>query len=284
VSTLGAPVAAESRAPADVLRPLVLALVWIEGVRLLRHPIFLGGVALSAAAMLRASNGDPGTSYWALVFFGLVPVGAATLFVTNFAALRSRRHHTDDLYASLPASARARTVSLLLAPLLTVPVSVALVALDYVLLDAGSGLELTWERTRGVPSLVELAQAPVAVLVLGVLGVALARLIPSTIVGPVAAVAVVATEYAVGGSNWPFPGTQARWALPFADPSVSPSGSFWPCYQDPGYMPCAVERFATGAASWHLLYLAAIGLLFAAVALVGHRHRGVPLVSVGAPR
>lgn len=282
MSTLDTPAVAEPRASAQALRPLVLALVRIESLRLLRHPIFLGGAALSAAIMLRASTGEPGTSYFVLVFLGLLPLGAATLFVTNFAALRSVRHGTGDLYASLPAPARARTVSLLVACVCTLPVSAALVAADYAYLDAGSGLELTWERTTGVPTLVELAQGPLAVVVLGLLGVALARLIPSTLAGPVAAVAVVATEYALGGSNWPFPGTQARWALPLADPSVSPSGSYWPCWQSPEAMPCAVDRFATDLASWHLLYLVAIGVLFVGIAL-GRRRRRSPRLVVTVP-
>jgi hypothetical protein len=282
VSAVGAPAAAEPVTSALAMRPLVLALVRIEGVRLLRHPIFLGGTALSAAIMFRASGADPGNAYWVIVFFGLVPLGASTLYVSNLAALRSHRNGTDDLYTSLPAPARARTLSVLMVTLCTLPVSVALVAADYVFLDAGSGLELTWERTTGVPSLVELAQGPVAVVVLGLLGVALARVIPSTLVGPVAAVAVVTTEYAMGGSNWPFPGTQARWALPFADPSVSPTGAYWPCYQSPEAMRCGVDRFATGVASWHLLYLAAIGCVFAALGL-GRRRRRTPSIATPLP-
>jgi hypothetical protein len=275
MSTVRAPVAAEPRTSAQPLRLLVVALVRIEGVRLLLHPIFLGGTVLSAAVMLRSSSADPGSAYWTLAFFGLVPLGAATLLVTNLAALRSHRNGTDDLYTSLPAPARARTVSLLAATLFTLPVGVALVAADYLLLDAGSGLELTWEQTIGVPSLVELAQGPVAVVVLGLVGVALARLIPSTLVGPVAAVAIFATEYSIGGSNWPFPGTPARWALPFADPSVSPAGAYWPCWQSPEAMRCAVDRFATDVAGLHLLYLAAIGAVCVVLALLRRRRRSV---------
>jgi hypothetical protein len=281
MSAVGAPAAALRQAPVRSLRRLILALVRVEGIRLLRHPIFVGGAALSAALLFRASRGEPGTSYFVLVFLGLVPLGAATLFVTNLAALRSRRHGTDDLYAALPGPARARTAALLLATVFTVPVSLALVAADYVYLDAGSGLELTWAHASAAPSLAELAQGPVAVVVLGVLGVALARFVPSSVVAPVAAVLVVAAEYALGGSNWPFEGTQARWLLPFADASVSPAGTYWPCWQSPEAMPCAVERFATASAGWHLFYLAGSGVLFAALAVLRHARRPLPLLALG---
>ena len=248
---------------------VIWTLARIEARRLLCHPIFLGGAMLALVLLAGLPRGTPGASYWGLVGWGLFPLVAATLLATNLAALRTRRDATDELYDALPIRADARTVSLLLAVGFAAAVGVVFVAAAYLYLDAGSGLKVGWYGETAVPSARELAQGPAAVLAFGVLGVALARWLPHVAVAPLVVFAVLASEMVVEGTTPVnrFVDHRLTWFFPFANPSVTPSWSFWPCYQSPAN-PCDVERFAVASAGWHLLYLAALTALFALLALM----------------
>ncbi|MCA1698802.1 MAG: hypothetical protein LC790_07860, partial [Actinobacteria bacterium] len=77
------------------VRAAALALARIEGPRLIRHPVFLAGIALSVAFSLSfAAASDVGGDYFALLGATLLPLAIATLIVSNLAALRSRRSAT----------------------------------------------------------------------------------------------------------------------------------------------------------------------------------------------
>ena len=96
--------------PAQPLAPTVRQLARIEGMRMLRHPVVLVGLALSVAFTLLNEWDSVGGDYFAVTGPGLLPL-LVSLVAANLAALRSRRSDTDELYASLPSPARARTLA-----------------------------------------------------------------------------------------------------------------------------------------------------------------------------
>ena len=179
----------DQRRAARTPRPVVWALARAEGRLLLLHPVFLAGVALSAAFVVVAGR-DSDSTYWLVVVVDF-PLALATLLVVNFAALRSRRDNTEELYGSLAASPIARTAAHLLSAAWAAAAAALLTAATFLYFGgAGEGL-VTEEGTKAVPGVLELAQGPVGVVVLGALGLALARWLPSLVAAPVAVVALL---------------------------------------------------------------------------------------------
>ena len=251
------------------VRAGLLALARIEAVRLLGHPIFLGGVVLTIAVFVAMARSAPGAGYWGLAGWGLFPLAGATLLVTNLVALRDHRHGTSDLSGSLPVGERVRTGALLLAVPAAAACSVALLALAYAGMGAGDGLPIGWFGETATPSLRELAQGPAAVLAFGSLGVALGRWVQRVVLAPLVVFGLIAGEMVLEGTT-PINALvdhRLTWFWAFANPGITPDWSFWPCYQNP-FNPCDVERFAAGSAGWHVLYLAAFAALFGALALL----------------
>ena len=171
------------------LRRVVWALARAEGRLLLVHPVFLAGVALSAVFIV-LSGRDSDSTYWLVVGPGVIPLALATLLAVNFAALRSRRDDTEELYGSLSVPPIVRTVAHLLSAAWAAAAAALLTAAAFLYLGgAGEGLT-TEEGTKALPSVLELAQGPLGVVLLGALGLTLARWLPSLIVAPVAVVAI----------------------------------------------------------------------------------------------
>lgn len=247
------------------LRAAVLALARIEGPRLIGHPIVVAGIGLSVAFTLSlASASDVGGDYFALLGPTLLPLGLATLVVSNLAALRCRRGGTGELYGAIAAPAHARTLAHLLALAWPTAVAALLVALAFAWFGAADGLDVTREGRIATPAAVDLAQGPLAVAALGALGIALARWIPHPPVAMVGAVGLFFPQMMFTTWNLQDP---AGWFLPLVNPaqsSRSPDSS-WPCATDQQW-PCILDGFA--ALHWHLVYLAALTLLLAALALL----------------
>jgi hypothetical protein len=258
---------------------LVSAVARAEGRRVLRHPVFLAGVALSVFAFATqpevtgAHAGHHyfsvavGQAYFNLTGWGLLPLALATLLTLNLAALRSRRDRTEETYRSLPTEAATQTAAQLLAIVWAVAIGVVLVAAAFLYLGAGDGLVVDYDGRTAVPSPYELAQGPLVVLVLGILGVALAAWLPRFSVTLLVAFVVFATEVVfvlwTGIHSW------ARWLFPLANSAtLNRSGVTFPpaSRADSG-----LAGFDVAAAGWHLGYLAALAVLLAAVALYRHR-------------
>jgi hypothetical protein len=258
------------RAAAFALGRSALALARIEGMRLVRHPVFLAGAALSIAFSLTFADAtDIGGDYFVLMGPTLLPLGLATLVVTNLAALRSRRGGTGELYGSIPAPARVRTLAHLLALAWPVAVAAALLVAAFAWFGAWDGLDVTRAGRRATPGPVELAQGPLAVAALGALGVALARWVPHPPAGAVAAVGLLVFQMPfVMWNLQDAPG----WFLPLVNPAQSSQApdSSWPCASDQRW-PCLLKGFAP--LGWHLAYLAGLGLLLAGLALLRDRRR-----------
>ena len=219
-----------------------------EGGRLLTSPIVMGGFVL--AVLVASRFGPAGVAGFTGIVFGLFVFLAA-----NLATLRTRREHMDEFVESFPASPAARTGGSLLA--LSWP------ALAMVLLTLGSAI---WVGTRPPnpdfsPQIWDAAQGPLLVLCYGAIGVALARWLPSALVGLPGMVGLAMVTGAFVTSC----GTAARCATVWFGPWVSRSledadGDFV------GVRP--------GSPGWHLVYL--IGLIAVISMLaVGRDRRGL---------
>ncbi|MFC8424449.1 ABC transporter permease [Streptomyces sp. NPDC057236] len=170
-------------------------------------------------------------------------VGLAVLLCANQAVLRSRRHDTDRHFAVLVVQPWRRTAAHLL--------SVAAVALLTGVCVAG---QFTWEALKpgavGHGSPGELLAGPLSVLLLGVLGVLLARLLASPFVAPLLLVlllffAMLTTGF--GNEGW------ARWLAPTVGENTSDT------------LP---SELLGRPAAWHALYLTGLALSAALLAVL----------------
>ena len=196
-----------------------------------------------------------------------IPLALATLVVANLAALRSRRSDTGELYGSLPAPERARTLAHLLSVVFASAVCCLAVVAGFLVYETQGGLQVTRAGETAVPSLAELAQGPVVVALLGAVGVALARWLPYLPVAPLAGIAILWIEI-------PWWNLQSGyvWFAPVVNPARTGPHSSWPCDYDQDW-PCVLERLASGEMAWHLLYLAGLIVTACALALARERPR-----------
>lgn len=214
-----------------------------EARKLLRHPAFVFGMVISPLALMGTLAGE--TAAWVIsagLVIGLVPLGWMAIVATNLATLRSRRHGTEELEAALPTSQATRTTGVVLASIATLPVSLVLLTAAFLVVgtnpDLIGGLR-PWEI------------APAAFIVMGgaIVGVLVGRWLPH----PAFAIAAIVATTAL----------QGRWA------SSDTSPVRWMGFQAgfPGSRDPFLELRPTG---WHLLYLAGLVLLVAAVAVARH--------------
>ncbi|HEX9236535.1 MAG TPA: hypothetical protein VF972_09685, partial [Actinomycetota bacterium] len=174
----------------------VLTLARVEGRRLITHPIFLaspfvgivmvGGTALPAGVSI---------AILLLTAFAFFTIGEGTLLAANLAATRSHRHHTEELYATLPVSARSRTVAGLVALgwAAALGLAINLAAASY--LTAHGPLPATGDFGRmPEPFSFLMLQGPAILLLFGAIGIFLARWIPTATVGPIAVVGMFMVE------------------------------------------------------------------------------------------
>jgi hypothetical protein len=281
--------------PAPVARTfprkrVVLSLARAESRCLLFHPVFLVGVALSAVLFAVGRDISPahvayhwyshsiGGAYMNLCGSALLWLALGTLVASNLAALRSRRDRTEETYHSLPAEARARNAAQLLAVAWAVTIGAVLVAAAFAYVGAGDGLFVDYGGRRAVPSGFELAQGPLVVLVLGVLGVALGVWVPRFSITLIVAFAIFATEWIFVASIGVL--SSLHWLVPLADPAeYTRAGAHFPPATP---AEDGLAGFAVAAAGWHLLYLAALAAVLAALALLRHssRRRLLPACAV----
>ncbi len=64
------------------------------------------------------------------ISYTLLPLAAATLLTANWAALRNRRHGTEELYESLPTPTVQRTAAHLLSVIAPIGLALGIVSLD----------------------------------------------------------------------------------------------------------------------------------------------------------
>jgi hypothetical protein len=233
----------------------------MEGRRLVRHPLFVGGVLASVGGfvLLFAVHLAPvlqRDDIW--TGLELFPLAVATFLLTNLAALRSRRHGTDELLETTPTSISARTLGHVLSVGWAVAVST--------LVLAGEVAYTLSQRPVGSPNLLELAVGPAIVAVLGVLGVALARWWRSAAGGPVSLVALGGIEIYLMfqlPNHSSTSGQYARWLALWVPMSTA---------GDPA------RELVIRPSAWHLLYLVGLAGVIAVVALLRH---GLSVRSLG---
>lgn len=95
-----------------VARPLARA----DARRLLRHPSFLVGVALTPLMLWAAIGSEADRSWWMVstsAALALVPLGWATIIAVNLVALQARRTGADELLSAAPAPQPVRSAALL---------------------------------------------------------------------------------------------------------------------------------------------------------------------------
>ena len=175
----------------------VAALARVEGARLLRHPIFLVGMATTTAAIVLAS-GELVRSGVSLGAFDrtetvnflagdcVVMLGAAfwTFLATFLAASRERRDAAEDLYAGQPVTQGARTAAALLSVGWAGLVAAALIGVSTLVLVGVDGA-LSTDGMHFSVRPVELLQGPLYVVMAGSLGVLLGSWSPHVYVARV---------------------------------------------------------------------------------------------------
>lgn len=234
-----------------------------EGLRIIRHPIFLVGALLSLATFgLFTWQSAPVLHRDDIFVAGsLLPLAAATLIVANLAASRSTRNSTDELYDGTITSGAVRTTGHLLS--LAYPavasLGVAGVMFVYMLLDA----------PVGTPRIAEVLVGPFCVALLGAIGIAIGRWKAYPALGPMAVVAVTALETLLIQPIVTWQGTGAQtvqgpWFAPWVPTGLT------------GQVP---SELVLRPAAWHLLFLAGLIFVFAALA-VGREQRGPRVAAV----
>jgi hypothetical protein len=276
--------------------PAVLALARVEAWRLLRHPLFLVGLALNVAAIVAAATQSDAGEAHTYLLSGTVAIGLGigTFLAANLAAMRDRRGGTGELFAPLPRGEATRTAAQLLALVCTVPLSIGLVVGAHVAFGAGDGLRIieyvdVGPRTGLIvdaagavrqPPLIELVQAPFGVLALGAAGVLLGRLAPTPLLGPLvmAGLFTLETVLVAWGSSSP-----VQWLLPFSADIIFAPDAWVPCGSsgtDPG---CGViTGFDVRGMGWHLGYLVGMTAICCAAALLRGARALVPVGALAA--
>jgi hypothetical protein len=173
----------------------------------------------------------------------IAPLACRVLLAANQTALRSRRHSTEELYGTAPASPTTRTGAHLAALTGVVALAAVLAAAKLAWLAAAGGVR--------APDPGEAAVGPALVALAGVIGVLLARWVPSPLVAPVALLALAVGELWPSLYSWSGRDPRYLWLRP------------WQELDGP-------REVAYRPAGWHLLYLAAVAALLAVLALTRH--------------
>jgi hypothetical protein len=154
------------------------ALVRVEGRRLLRHPLFLLGMATSVTALALSSArlpigaADKSESVNMLAGDCFVMLGGAfwTFLVAFLAASRERRDGAQDFYAGQAVTPRLRTEAMFLALSYAGLAGATLIALAALVLVGVDGT-LVADHARDALEPGDLAQGPLYLLLAGALGV-----------------------------------------------------------------------------------------------------------------
>lgn len=256
------PAAPAAAAPGDPRRAM-LALARVEAVRLLRHPVLIVGSLLFLAPdvyrwLTGGANRYPvlHEQDWRTQFLTMLVLGGAALVAANLAALRARRHGTAVLYDVLVLPDRWRVGAFLLAVAPAGLVAAGLIGVRIGVLAALPG-------AAGRPNPFELAVGPVVVVLLGAVGVLLARLVRLMIVAPLALLVLLVVTFASMLDTVPG-ASRLRWLLPVA-------------VEDPP-MPLPADLVSRPAGR-HLAYVVGLVILVAVAALAtagARRRRIVP--------
>jgi hypothetical protein len=275
-------------------RAAVRRLAWIEGVRALRHPAPWIGLLLSVGWAISAFD-----QTWAAARYeGLLASVSPLLLGVSLASVSAFGREHVPVADDAPMSPAGRSAARLLGGAALVGLVALAVAAVSVWLGLRGGLELGDEPGRTAHayySLPELLQPVLLACFAVALGAAVVHVVRQRLA---ASIALFLFWFLVGGTYWMFNGSVARWlAVVQAQPVPIVAG---PSKTDPTTFPSSWLLSAPGEfqdhwarlvaspamAGWHDLYLVALTMLAAAVAVPG-RTRGWlavagALVAVGA--
>ena len=230
---------------------MTAVLAWREARWILRHPLFLTGIAGSIVLIWLSTAWEQAPVMHRddiRLAYDIIPIAAASMIVCNLLALRARRHGIEELEDSTPTSRERRTTAQIVA--FTVPVlACSFIVGGYVaLLYALGGI---W-----APSAQELAVGPVFVALAATAGVALARWIPSPVAAPLGVLAFLAFQIRASSGIYEAydGGFRSIWFRPLVDAGNE----------------LHVPELALRPAGWHLLYLVGLVGLLAALAALRH--------------
>lgn len=266
VRTPPAPEADAPAQPPGSRARAMLALARAEARRSARHPVTIAAVLLFTGPWLYSWLLGDANRYpvlhdedRAMQFPCALVLGGAALVVANLAVLRPRRHGTNAVLDVLLLPPAWRTGAHLLAVLPLGLIAATAVGVRITVLAAAPG-------AAGRVNAYELATGPIAVVLLGAVGVVAARLVDSFVVALLGM--ILLGVLTVGLS---LPGTPGhpwlRWFLPVA------------VQDDP--LPLPADLLARPAAA-HLVYLLGVVVLLSAVALACTGARGRRLLAVAA--
>lgn len=231
--------------------PTVLVLAWQEGLRMLRHPSTLLGLAVRLWYAVAIAPNGPRDAFDVLTAGATFFVGVPVYFAANLVASRDRRADADELLAATPVPSQTRVRALCLAALVPAAFAMALTLVGHTLLLETGGY-------APVPGFWHLVTAPTSILGAGLLGVMVSRWLPVPDGAALVMVAMVAWNvvWANRVDTYAPLGTYMSWARWGDDPE-------WH-----GYLP--------GSPPWHVAYL--LGLC--AMAVVGAHLPGAALTAL----
>lgn len=259
-----------------------LALARVESARLLRSPVVLASVALSAPLLaLGPGTDDAFVRYKLLAGAGCLVVAVGVGVAATLAAARTRRSGADELFASLPGGASDVTPAQLLsvgASLLPAFIVLAVVAARLHVWDGfpvpqPPGWAGAADPIRLTPSLAALLQGPAVVILAGVTGVALGVWVRSAMA---ASMLLLGAGYVLPLPMLWWAWDWRQWLLPLAHGLDT-----GPALAGPDGPLLVVEGAETAAMGWHVLYLLALIAVVAAGALVRSRPSWARYLAVG---
>lgn len=260
------------------LEHAVRRLAVVEGTRLLRHPAYLAGCALTVAYFLN-THGDPNAAYLGLVGVGGMGPGIGLLVAANMATLRARADDAEELLEAAVLDVSDRSRALALGTLLPTAAATALTLLLGAVAWVWVGMPVAypWGHADSWPSPLELAQVPAFLAACGAFGVALGRWVPYRLASVVTGLAfffvLIPTFF------WTSEGPLAR-----LGPLIDHSDVHHWVQVTPTSGHNAVNGFHVARLGWHVVYLVGMTTVLVGVALARGRHeRGVGrLLAVGA--
>ena len=202
---LGAP---PERGPVGWTRGMRWRTLWplarVENRRLVRHPAFLTGIAVTPLMLWAATlvddarAGEPWRTLAPAIALALVPLGWFTIVAANLLVLRPERSGAAELFAALPAPQPVRTAGAL-ATIATATAAATVLATGWV------GALSTRDDLVGTPPWGEIAAGILVVAGAVTVGVAVGRWMRFAAFGIVAAVAVAFVQVRfLDDTTWPW--------------------------------------------------------------------------------